>query len=196
MSTTAESPASPLLADFRRQLEAIRAEAAELTGDLSDAQFRWRPEPGKWSAGEVVRHLVLGATSYFAPMDGAVKEARAAGRTDRGDWKPTLAGRLIVSSMAVPPRWKVPAPRIYRPAPAVAIDREAVLTEWRSSHDGIEERIRAAEGVDLRRSRVVSPVTPLVRMNLGDAFSLLLAHERRHLWQLRRLREHPQFPTS
>jgi len=195
-SAPAALPTSPLLAGYLRQLESIRAEAAGLTGDLSDAQFRWRPEPGKWSAAEVVRHLTLADESYLAPMDRAVADARARGRTDRGDWKPSFVGRLMVGSMAVPPKRKMGAPKLYRPTGAEEVDRVAALAEWRRVQDGIEERIRGAEGVDLRRSRVVSPVSRLIRMNLGDAFALLLAHERRHLWQLGRLREHPGFPAS
>lgn len=197
MSSTAAEPApSPLLADFGRQLAAIRAEAEELTRGLSAEQFNWRPEPGKWSAGEVVRHLVISAGTYFPRIDAAVAEARARGRTDRGDWKPSFVGRLMVDSLGVPPKRKLPSPGIFRPTNVDGMDPKTVLDEWRRSHDAIEERIRAAAGVDLRRARVVSPVTRLMRMNLGDALALLLTHERRHLWQLRRLREHPHFPAA
>jgi hypothetical protein len=60
----------------------------------------------------------------------------------------------------------------------------------------MEERLREAAGVDLRRARIVSPVTRMVRMNAGDAFALLLSHERRHLWQIRGIRQDAGFPPS
>jgi len=41
----------------------------------------------------------------------------------------------------------------------------------------------------------VSPGSRLLRMSLGDALALVLAHERRHLWQLRQLRADPAFPA-
>jgi hypothetical protein len=55
---------------------------------------------------------------------------------------------------------------------------------------------REAAGLDLRRTRVVSPVTRLVRMNVGDALALLLTHERRHLGQIGRVRESAGFPAA
>jgi hypothetical protein len=31
-------------------------------------------------------------------------------------------------------------------------------------------------------------------MPLGSGFALMAAHERRHLWQARKLMQHPEFP--
>jgi hypothetical protein len=196
MATTAPAT-SPLLRGFQEQLAAIRADAAGLTDGISDAQWAWRPAPGKWSAAQIVQHLNAIGRSYTDPLGSLLEEARAKGSADRGDWRPTLTGRLMVWSMEPPPRVKLPAPPGYRPAEdGPAPDRQAELARWRSLHDEMERLIRDAAGLDLRRIRFVSPLSSLVRMNAGDALSLLLAHERRHLWQMRRLREHPGFPPA
>jgi hypothetical protein len=63
-------------------------------------------------------------------------------------------------------------------------------------HDAFEGRIRDAEGVDLARTRVASPLLPLLRMGLADILGFLLAHERRHLWQARQVRERAEFPPG
>ena len=55
--------------------------------------------------------------------------------------------------------------------------------------DELAERVRQADGLDLGSNRVVSPVTPLLRMPLGAYFAFVMAHERRHLWQAWRVRE-------
>jgi DinB family protein len=197
MTTTAAPAAlSPLLRGYLQQLDTIRREAAELTDGLTDAQFGWRAAPGTWSAGQIVDHLNVSGRSYTKVLGPALDTARARGSTDRGDYRRSLMGGLMAWSMEPPPRLRLKAPRIYRPADAgPAVDRERELAEWRALHDELEALIRAAAGLDLRRIRIVSPVTPLVRMNAGDALALLLAHERRHLWQLRRLREQPGFPA-
>lgn len=196
-TTTAPTELSPLLRGCLDQLAAIRREAAELTDGVSDAQFGWRPEPGKWSMGQIVDHLNVSGRSYTDALSPALAHARARGSADRGDFRPSLVGGIMVWSMEPPPRLRLKAPRIYRPADGgPALDRERELADWRALHDAVEERIRAAAGLDLRRTRIVSPVTRLVRMNAGDALALVLAHERRHLWQMRRLREHPGFPPG
>ena len=60
----------------------------------------------------------------------------------------------------------------------------------------IARRLEDAHGLDLRRARVVSPITRLLRLNLGAAFALIASHNRRHLWQARQVREHPSFPHA
>ncbi|HEX6748986.1 MAG TPA: DinB family protein [Longimicrobium sp.] len=196
MATTAPTP-SPLLRGWLEQLERIRRDAAELTDGITDAQFAWKPGPGKWSVGQIVNHLVVSGASYLDRIAPALADARARGLHDRGDYRPSLIGGLMVRSFEPPPRLKLKAPRIYRPADAgPALDRETELAAWRALHDRLEALVGEAAGLDLRRIRIVSPVTSLVRMNAGDSFMIVLSHERRHLWQMRRVRESPGFPAG
>jgi hypothetical protein len=60
--------------------------------------------------------------------------------------------------------------------------------------EAIAQRIRQADGVDLARARHRSPILPIVKWRLGTMLALMLAHERRHVWQARAVRNHPQFP--
>jgi hypothetical protein len=39
-------------------------------------------------------------------------------------------------------------------------------------------------------------VTRLVKISLGQVFPFIAAHERRHLWQARRVREDANFPAA
>lgn len=199
-SPSARSPSaalSPLLEGWLGEMAAIRADAAAQTADLTEAQFHWRPEPGVWSAAQIADHLATSGALYLERVERAVGDARARGQRDRGDWKPSLVGRLMVSSMEPPPKRKFKAPRVFRPAEGAGeVDGAAALAAWSAVHARAEECIRSAAGVDLRRARVVSPVSRFVRMNAGDAIRLVLAHERRHLWQLRRLLGHAGFPPG
>ena len=51
-----------------------------------------------------------------------------------------------------------------------------------------------AKGVDLGRARVRSPFFRLLRTSADESFRILLAHNRRHLWQARRALEAPEPP--
>jgi hypothetical protein len=44
--------------------------------------------------------------------------------------------------------------------------------------------------------RTASPAAPLFFLTLGQCFGALAAHDRRHLWQARRVREDPHFPPG
>jgi len=188
---------SPLLEGWLEQLRAIRRDAAALTGGVGDAQLAWRPGPGRWSIAEVVAHLNVTGRIYLDEVAHAVAGVRARGLSDRGDWRPSLVGKVMIWGTEPPPRFRVPAPPIFRAAKgAPPPDGRRELETWRRLHLEMEERIREAAGVDLRRARVVSPVTRLVRMNAGDAIRMVLSHERRHLWQIGKIKESAGFPAS
>jgi hypothetical protein len=56
------------------------------------------------------------------------------------------------------------------------------------------DRLRQANGVDLGRARVRAPVLSWIRIPLGSGFAAMAAHERRHLWQARRITQMAAFP--
>ncbi|HET7228530.1 MAG TPA: DinB family protein [Longimicrobium sp.] len=199
--TTADPAAmpalSPLLRGYMDQLAFIRRETAELADGITEAQFNWVPGPGRWSVGQVVNHLNISGSSYVERLEPLLADARAHGLRDRGDFKPSLVGGFLVRSMEPPPRKRFKAPRIWRPAePGPALDRERELARLHTLHDRVEALIRVADGLDLRRIRIASPVSGLIRMNAGDALNLLLTHERRHLHQLRKVTEEAGYPAA
>lgn len=189
---------TPDLARFGRELEAVRREAAALTGGLSDAQLAWRPGPGRWSPGEVVSHLRTVNTRYLEAIDRSIEQARAHGRTGFTPYRPGLVGGFLTRLMEPPVTRRLKAPGIFRPAAADdgARDWRGELDGYLATHDALDERLHHAGGVSLARARVVSPATRLLRINLGDAFALVLAHERRHHWALRQLLADPAFPSA
>jgi hypothetical protein len=101
---------------------------------------------------------------------------------------------LFVASNEPPPRRRVRTFKPYRPAPQLT--RDAVMGTFSDWQERLAERIRAADGVDLRRARRRSPILPLVRWSLGTMFAGVLAHERRHIWQARQVRNDRGFPEA
>jgi hypothetical protein len=47
--------------------------------------------------------------------------------------------------------------------------------------------IEQADGLDLKRVKVVSPISSFLKFSLGMTFAQAAAHERRHLAQARRV---------
>jgi hypothetical protein len=59
----------------------------------------------------------------------------------------------------------------------------------------LRTRLERAAGVDLGRARARTPLSRRPATLLG-CLSLMLAHERRHLWQARRVRSQAAFPAA
>ena len=191
-SATVAYPSSDL-ARFGRELEAVHRDAAALMDGLSDAQLAWRPEAGGWSVGEVACHLRTLNARYIDAIDQSISEARTRGHTGFGGYKPGLLGGFMVKMMEPPVKRRLKTPAIFRPAEEEH-DWRAEVDGYLATHQGLEERLHRAGGISLARARVASPASRLLRLTLGDAFALILAHERRHLTQLRALRADPALP--
>jgi DinB family protein len=171
---------------YLHQLLSIRQEVPGLVAHLSDEQFGWSPAPKRWSMAQCFDHLNATARAFVPAMDKAIGDAQTRGLRADGPFAYSVFERLFLRSTEPPPRLRFPAPRVLAPAPDKP--KAAILSEFTDWQDRIEQRIRLADGLDLRRARARSPAFPLFVWSLGSLFAVTLAHERRHLWQARQIR--------
>jgi hypothetical protein len=177
------------------QLQAIKAEAQAVTAGLTDAQFNWRPGKGRWSIADCLQHLNVSVSKTLPAFDRAIAEGRAKGQNASGPFKYGWFSRMVAGSMEPPPRFKMKTPSILR-VPSTATYRAAdLLPEFPRVRDQLAERVRRADGLDLARVRTISPVNRLLRLPLGAYFQFIIAHDRRHVWQARQVRNAPGFGT-
>jgi len=183
---------APAIDDFRRQFEQLSADADALAGPLSDAQFRWRPAPETWSVSDCLEHLNITARLYLPTLDEGISEAMHRGLYAEGPYRYNLLGRLLVKTTEPPARLRLKAPRPFQPESNRT--RQGIMAAFRAYQVQYIDRLRQANGLDLARARVSSPAARWLRLPLGSAFALMTAHERRHLWQARRVVASPGFP--
>ena len=172
--------------NYLDQLVSIKQAAPGLVSGLSVAQLNWRPAPDRWSIAQVLEHLNITADTYLPAIDGAVARGRASGVVSTGPFAYGLFERWWVKTMDAPPRRRFRAPGTLRPTPD-ALNGD-VVQQFYDRQEAIAERLRRADGLDLRRVRVPLPMLPLYKMTLGQSFALMLAHERRHIWQAAQIR--------
>jgi hypothetical protein len=53
-----------------------------------------------------------------------------------------------------------------------------------------------ANGIDLSKAKVNNPVSKWFTLSLGQYLVLHAAHEQRHLWQARQIKEDPNSPLG
>jgi hypothetical protein len=169
------------------QLFSIRQDAPGIVARLSIQQANWRPAPNRWSIAECFSHLNLSAAAVMRTLDDAIAQGRAGGVIGTGPAAYPLWERLFAQSLEPPPWPRVRT--IAALAPAREQKPEDVLHEFLEWQDRFAERVRGADGLDLRHVRARSPVSSWLRYSLGTAFRVFLAHERRHLWQARHVRQ-------
>jgi hypothetical protein len=178
---------NPELEEYRQQFERIASEAKELTKGLTESQFNWRPAPDQWSIEECLAHLTAVGQVEVAAVEKAVDEARAKGITGTGPFEYPIWERFILRETEPPIRHAMPAPKRFTPIHGQPIT--GVLPTFLHVQRQFTLQIERADGLDLRRVKVPTPITRLLKLSLGTALAQAAAHERRHMAQARRVRE-------
>jgi hypothetical protein len=166
-----------------RENAAVSERARQLADTLDEQQLTWRPPDGGWTVGQVFDHLCVANDSYLVRMRSLIGDRPPPSGLEPGfEWRPTLMGRFLVNSFRS--TRKLPVPRIYRPA---AEPRPNVIPEFLDRQDQMNGLLERSATLRWTELRIGSPVTRLIRVNLGDCFTIMVAHAERHLRQIDRL---------
>jgi len=186
----------PQLESLREQFKAIREETAALTTGLSDAQLLWRPAPGAWSIAECFSHLNLVDGQDMAQFFKVIQNGRKAGQTASGPFRWNWFERWFIGTLDKPlPRFKVKAPKDYVP-PAEGLHPRETLLEFERIHHDLHFILGEADGLDLKRIKVIPPFAKWLKFALGARLDMIAAHDRRHLRQAKRVRGMAEFPQK
>jgi hypothetical protein len=178
-------------AQWLAELGELARRIGMLAGLLGRRQLDWSPPEGGWGIGQVLEHLCIANDSYLDRIRAGLHRAPPLLPNQDPVWQPSLMGGWLARTLVPSPR-RLPAPGIYQPA---GLARPGVLEAFLHGQRALVELVDAAGKVDLRRGRISSPVSRLIRLNLGDCFAVTIVHEQRHLGQLERIRAHAAFPA-
>lgn len=167
------------------QLERTRTGVLEATKGLSEAQWKFKPGPDRWSVAEIVEHIAVVEEFLLENTSQKVMKAPA-GKADR-DYART--DEFVLKAIADRTQ-KVQAPEPVVPKgrwePREALDR------FLKTRERTVAFLKSTP--DLREHVTDSPLgQPL------DAFQWLLymsAHSERHTKQILEVKAHPEFPRS
>jgi len=144
--------------------------------------------------GQCLDHLNATARVYLPEMDEGIADAIRRGLYAKGPFRYNWFNRMVAGRMEPPYRMRTKAPKAFQPPPSRP--RQDIMAAFRAYQVQYIDRLRQANGIDLARARVRSPVGKWLRLSLGSGFGLMAAHERRHLWQARSVTKAAGFPQS
>jgi hypothetical protein len=191
---TTRSVLIPDLEEYRRQFEELSAEVVHLVEGLSEAQFNWRPAPERWAISQAIGHLWITGEVTRKNLDVAIDDAIARGLKGEPPFRYSSIERYVVRVTEPPASQRLPAPKRLHPAHGQPIT--AVLPTYLHLQSQMIRQIERSNGLDLRRVKVVTPLGRWIKFSLGMTFAQTAAHGRRHLAQMKAVREHPKFPAQ
>jgi hypothetical protein len=179
------------------EMEANVSHVESLTHGLSESQFNWKPEPGRWSMAECIAHLNIVNSGDLVPLESAIAAGRASHRTGEGPFTYSFLARKFVSTMEPTSKRKFKTRKAY--VPTAHVDKDETVREYRRISSELRRLAKSADGLHLARVKTTMSALPgvlrvLFKIPVGARLHLITAHDRRHLSQAEQVRNHPDFP--
>jgi hypothetical protein len=179
---------------FVAELEAVASDAVKVFGGLSAAQLNWKPSAEQWSVGQCFDHLIKTNSTFFPDMRRVAAGTYKSSLWGRVSPLSGFFGRFILKSLDPEKGRKTKAPRVFEPAQSeVAAD---VIVKFVRHQSEVSQLMRGTAGANLRGLKVTSPVSPVATYSLLDAYRIVVAHERKHFEQARRVTQFQGFPAA
>jgi hypothetical protein len=181
------------LSDIRAELQAVADDVQATFGPLDMRQLNWRPDERRWSVAQCLEHLM---SSNRHMMDAAA--AAHGGARPQSIWMklpiwPRLMGRMLIKGVSPQGTRRFKASALAQPT-ASAIDPGIVARFVGQQRD----LMTRASALDERRAAKLVMSSPFLRVitySVLDGWRILVAHERRHVEQGRRVIQSPGFPA-
>ncbi len=165
------------LARWQQELYANEARLDKLRKSTTDEGFLRKAAVGAWSAAECVDHLVITAQSFLPLWDDALEGAKPG----RGDAKYAWWEKQLMAFLEPPYRLKSKTQAKFDPKEKRT--PKEVVELFLAAHALVNERAERLSELAVERVTVTSPFASWMKYNVAFSFDLVLAHERRHLWQ-------------
>lgn len=174
-------------------VRAHTARAEKTFAEFSVSQLNWQPNPGVWSVGLILNHLVTTNGTYFPQL-----EAIAAGTYKMKLWTKIspfsgILGRSMIKQLGPDYAKKYTSPPAFRPVQS-KVSTE-ILDQFGESQNQILSLLNRLEDQSLGRIKIASPASGFITYSLKAALTVIDVHTARHLQQADRLIQQSQFPA-
>lgn len=176
-----------LLGDLTSRTRQHIAIAEELQ-KRSYTDLMQRPKPGSWNVLECLEHLNLYGDFYLPEIQKQIRESE---HPPKEQFKSGLLGNYFAASML--PKEKLNRMKTFSDKDPIDSDLDAeVIAEFLRQQEQMLELLRAAEKVDLGKTKVSTSISKFVKLKLGDAFRVVIYHNQRHLEQAQKALKVPR----
>ena len=176
--------------DLLSDLTALTRQHISMAEELQKHSFEdlsHRPAPGSWNVLECIQHLNLYGDYYLPEIEKQIRESE---HPWQEQFKSGFLGNYFAQSML--PKEKLNKMKTFRDKDPIETDLDVnVISEFIRQQQQMLELLRAAEKVDLGKTKTGTSISKFIKLKLGDSFRVVIYHNQRHLEQaLRALRTH------
>jgi hypothetical protein len=181
------------LVAVRTGLDEVVCDTQATFGGLDSRQLSWRPDATRWSVAQCFEHLLAANSVMFRAADEALNGSRPRSIWQRLPVWPRLFGRMLIRSQSPDSSRKFTAPQISTPtASDIAAD---VVQRFIDQQRDAVSRLQTLDEEEATHAIMTSPFVRVITYSVLDGWRLVLAHDRRHIEQARRVTQSRGFPA-
>jgi uncharacterized damage-inducible protein DinB len=169
-----------------KHLQETRENLLKSIADLSDAQWKFKAAPDRWSIAEVAEHIAVSESTILGLITDKIMKGPTVAKDPAGPTDEKVIAVITDRSQ------KAQAPEMLRPTNRYA-SREALTKDFMTSRDRTIDYVKTT-GEDLRGH---SAPHPAMKMIDGYQWVLLLsAHSARHTAQIEEVKASEGYPAK
>ncbi|MCB0395383.1 MAG: DinB family protein [Flavobacteriales bacterium] len=167
--------------EVRDRIGSLTDQVQLLFSHLTGEQLNTKPEPGRWSIGECLDHLITTNRSYYPAFQALSKANRRPSFWERFSPFSHYFGKLLIETTGPTVTKKYKSPPAFRSTrSSVPDDIVSLFAKENEQLVELTDRMRMNPPL---QTIVTSPASNLVTYTLGDALEIILGHEQRHINQ-------------
>jgi len=180
------------LALVKSGLEEMARDTMATFGHLGVHQINWQPDVSRWSVAQCFEHLLNANRLMFQAAKAALAPGHRPTFWQRLPILPGVLGRALIRSQTPTATRKFTANRLAHPSSSdITADIFARIIE---QHRDAARWVAALDEQQASRIIMVSPFVRVITYSVLDGCRLVVAHDRRHFEQARRVMRSPAFP--
>ena len=180
------------LEGLHRDADEVLHASEALFASLTPAQLCWQPGKRKWSILQCFDHLLVTNALYMALISDAMEEAKVRSAEAILPFKASMFGKWFIDTLRPDSKFKTRTFRIFKPESAP--DDLTVTSRFIDQQRALLKLIQQADQCDLNNVKLASPVSRLFRFSIGEALTIVVVHEQRHLLQAQNIQLLADFP--
>lgn len=171
-----------LLDSLQADVRQLILVATQLQQEDPDVLLK-QPAPGKWSVAQVLEHLNSYGRYYLPAIEQSLQAQKPAKEWFKPGWFGNYFTKIMKPGVDGKIGNKMNAPKNHRPAPD--LDIKPVLDTFLEQQQQLLKLLEAAKKKDIGSIRTPISISRLIKLKVGDTFRFLIAHEQRHMVQVR-----------
>ena len=162
--------------------------------EINAAQLNWKPNPGKWSIGQCIDHIIVTNATYFPVLQEIIENRYHEGFLHKMPILPGFFGKMLLSGVRPDGKRKMKTFPVFEPASSnFGLD---LLDKFRKHQEQLKDYISKIPADKYEKLVITSPASKFIVYSLKNAIEIIIAHEQRHFEQAKNVLIHQSTTVS